>query len=91
MHDLLVPIIVVLFRLFIPFSILRWPFWGAIASMLADGADIMIFEQFGIGFLGWERYHFLDKILDIYYLSFLLFVAQRYNLHTREIFRMFSN
>lgn len=78
MHDFLVPIIVILLRLLVPFSILRWPFWGAIASMLADGADIMIFEKFGIGFIGWERYHFLDKILDVYYFCFLLFVALKW-------------
>lgn len=78
MYDLLVPIIVILLRLTIPFSILRWPFAGAIASMLADGADIMVFEKFGIGIVGWERYHFLDKILDIYYFAFLLFVALKW-------------
>ena len=79
MSEFITPLSVILIRLLVPFSILRWPFWGAIASMLADGADIMIFEKFGIGFLGWERYHFLDKVLDIYYLAFLLFVAQRWD------------
>jgi len=79
MQELFVPILVILLRLLIPFSIFRWPFWGAIAAMLADGIDIMIFEKFGIGALGWERYHFFDKIFDIYYLFFLFLVSLKWN------------
>ncbi len=79
MQEFLVPAIVILARLIIPFSIFRWPFWGVVAAMLADGADIMIFEKFGIGVLGWERYHFFDKIFDIYYLFFLLLVSLKWN------------
>lgn len=78
MQELLVPIIVISLRLLVPFSVFRWPFWGAIAATLADAADIMIFEKFGIGVLGWERYHLLDKILDIYYLFFLLIASLRW-------------
>ncbi len=70
--EVLIPIIVILARLIIPFSIFRWPLWGAVAAMLADGADIMIFEKFGIGMIGWERYHLLDKVLDLYYVFILL-------------------
>lgn len=79
MQEILIPLIVVLARLLIPFSIFRWPFWGALASALADGADIMVFEKFGIGVVGWERYHQLDKFLDIYYLFFLLLSSLKWN------------
>ena len=68
-------IIVLAVRLLVPFSILRWPFAGIIASIIADAADVMIFEKFGGGFWG-NNYHAADKVLDIYYLFFAFIVVR---------------
>lgn len=67
---------VVLTRLVVPFTILRWPLAGVFVSIVADAADIMVFEKMGgPGPIRWEDYHLLDKFLDTYYLAFAAFVA----------------
>ena len=71
--------VVVFVRLLVPFSILRWPLAGIVLSILADAADIMVFEKIGgPGPIAWEDYHLLDKVLDTYYLAFAAFVAWRW-------------
>lgn len=68
---MLAPAIVIAIRILVPFSILRFPFWGMVLSVLADALDIVIFSWLGWGILeGKGIYHELDKVFDMYYLSF---------------------
>ena len=79
MLDEIVPIFVILLRLLIPFTILRFPLLGGFLAMLSDTIDIMLFEAFGYGsFLGNFEYHFIDKIFDIWYLFFEFLVVLRW-------------
>jgi len=74
--ELLIFSAVVLVRLLVPFTILRWPLAGVFVSIIADAADIMVFEKMGgPGPIRWEDYHLLDKFLDTYYLAFAAWVA----------------
>lgn len=74
--------IVALIRTFVPFTILRWPLAGAILAIIADAADVMIFQafksQFGSGLFSPAYYHNFDKFFDIYYLSFEFLVVLRW-------------
>ncbi|MBI4132583.1 MAG: hypothetical protein HY473_00580 [Candidatus Sungbacteria bacterium] len=65
-------------RFLVPFSILRWPFWGALASIAADAADIVLVEALGAEFGSAARYQVFDKFFDIYYLSFEAYVSLRW-------------
>lgn len=65
--------IVILVRLLVPLSILRWPLAGGLASMLADAIDVVLIEIIGLG--GFDHYAALDKGLDMYYLSFEAIVS----------------
>ena len=69
-------LILVLVRLVVPVSILRWPLAGGIASMLLDALDVVLIELIGQG--GFSNYAALDKGLDMYYLSFELIVSLRW-------------
>ena len=74
-----IPIIVVLLRFFIPFTILRFPLLGGILALLADATDIMIFEAFGYGsFLSNFSYHSFDKVFDMWYLFFEFLVVLKW-------------
>jgi hypothetical protein len=75
---IMVDVLVSLLRLLLPFTILRWPLLGGILCMLADAADVMLFEQFGYGFWEGQNYHTFDKFFDIYYLFFEYLVARRW-------------
>ena len=69
-------VLVLVIRLLVPISIFRWPFWGVVISILADAADVVLFDRLGWGVLeGLEVYHEIDKLLDIYYLSFAMWAA----------------
>jgi hypothetical protein len=70
-------LIIIALRLLVPLTIFRWPLWGGIAAMLLDGADVILIEQIPGGSFG-SHYHFLDKVLDSYYLSIELLVALRW-------------
>lgn len=68
-------VLIILLRLIVPFSILRWPLAGISLSIAADASDVMVFEVTGYGFFD-GIYHRLDKILDVYYLFFAWLVAR---------------
>lgn len=71
-------IIVITLRLVVPLLIFRKPLEGGIASMLLDGADVMVIDAMQLGGFG-GNYHQLDKLLDMYYLSFEFIVALRWD------------
>jgi len=68
--------IIVLIRLLIPVTILRWPLVGGVLSLVADALDIVLATLLDLG--GVWNYHALDKYLDMYYLTIELAVAQRW-------------
>ena len=71
--------IVLALRLIIPFTIFRWPLLGGILVIAADFYDFPVLNKFGWGFLTSETYQPVDKLFDIYYLSFEFIVALRWN------------
>lgn len=71
-------ILVILLRIFLPLTILRWSLVGALLAIMVDAADVMIFQKFGSGPLTGRYYHNFDKIFDLYYLSLELLVARRW-------------
>lgn len=72
-------IIVIILRLIVPISILRYPLGGLVASMAIDFFEPTLIDilgrQGGILGAGLVDYHLLDKWLDSYYLFFALLVA----------------
>ena len=59
--------VVAIARFLIPLTIPRYPLPGIIASLILDGVDQTIFQQFpGLQLEGYQGY---DKALDIYYLA----------------------
>lgn len=70
--------IVLLIRLLLPFSILRWPLVGAILSAIADIYDINLLRAFGWGMLEESNYQAFDKTMDTYYLSFEAYVSLKW-------------
>ena len=74
----LTSIIVILLRLLVPFTILRWPLAGTILAILADTSDIMIFEGFGYGFLSSIPYQYLDKVFDMWTLFFEFLIVRQW-------------
>ncbi len=71
-------LIVVAIRLAVPLSIFRWPFFGAVASIIADALDIVLITLLRryAGFPPVWSYHEFDKYLDTYYLAIEVIVAQ---------------
>jgi hypothetical protein len=66
-NDLLVLVIVIAARLFVPLAIPRYPIPAGIAALVIDGVDQTIFQTFTtLPLAGYQGY---DKALDIYYLS----------------------
>ena len=59
-------------RLLVPLTILRWPFWGALASMIVDALDTNIVKPFGVQI---PNYTMTDKYLDTYYFTVELLVS----------------
>ncbi len=70
-------VVVIFIRLLVPLSIPRWPLAGALISMMVDMYDINVLSWLGWGTLDAESYQQFDKVLDMYYLSFELYVSQR--------------
>lgn len=62
-------------RLLVPLLILRRPLLGGLLAIVADTCDIVIFNVWG--FPSWDYQQF-DKLLDHYYLTLELVVAQRW-------------
>lgn len=71
-------IFVILIRIILPLSILRWPLAGAVLAILGDISDVMLFEAFGSGPLTGKYYHNLDKFFDTYYLFLEFLVSLRW-------------
>ena len=65
-------IILTILRLLVPLSILRWPLFGIIASMLLDAFDFHVLAYFGAQHLAYDRW---DKALDTYYLGIAAYTA----------------
>ncbi len=63
------PILVTVLRLIIPFSILKWPLGGVIASTIADALDVVVAGAIGLG--EFADYTSTDKLLDSYLLAFM--------------------
>lgn len=70
--------LIIILRFFLPLTIFRWPLVGGVASMLADGVDVMIFQAYPRPFEGFFHYHTVDKFLDIYYLFFEFLVIRKW-------------
>jgi len=65
--DLAVFWAVVAARFFVPFAIPKYPLPGVLASLIIDGIDQTIFQQYTN--LPLDKYQGYDKALDIYYLT----------------------
>ena len=68
--------IIVVIRLIVPLSILRWPLAGGLLALAVDALDIVLATVIDLG--GLWSYHNLDKLLDTYYLGLEVVVAQRW-------------
>ena len=69
-------LLIVVLRVLLPLTILRWPLAGGIVALLADALDIVLASLVDLG--GLWQYHNLDKFLDTYYLGLEAIVAQRW-------------
>ena len=87
-------LIVLLIRLLVPLTIFKWPLWGTVASLLADMLDVVIADLIGMG--GYVNYVVVDKILDVYYLSFAFIISLKWEKLARNtsiflfVYRMFG-
>jgi hypothetical protein len=69
-------------RLLVPLLIFRRPLLGGVLSIVADFADLVIFNIWG--WPEWD-YQSFDKLLDVYYLGIELIVAQRFDRLPRAV------
>jgi hypothetical protein len=67
------PILVIILRLVVPLSIRRWPLWGTMACLVLDATDVILIDVIKMG--DFTNYAQVDKLLDVYYLSFALVVS----------------
>ena len=74
-----IALLVLALRLLVPFTIFRWPLLGGVLAFAADFYDFVLLNTFGWGFLTLEAYQPIDKVFDIYYLSFEFLVALRWS------------
>ena len=65
--NLIVMLLVLGARLFVPLAIPKWPLPAGILALVIDGVDQTIFQQFTTMNLDW--YQGYDKALDVYYLA----------------------
>lgn len=77
------PVIVTVIRLLVPFTILKWPFWGGLLSAILDAIDVILTFFFQLG--DYKHYHQTDKVLDTYFLVFMVIVARKWKLLERKI------
>ncbi len=70
---------VVLYRIAGSLFVLRWPFWGALAAVVCDLFDLLLFNLFVVhaGWPGFAGYQAFDKWVDQVYLAAFLLVALR--------------
>ena len=61
--ELLALVLIIAIRGLVPLLLLRWPFWGALACIVADVSDSAIQDLFGVNVLG-GAYHGFDKAFD---------------------------
>lgn len=73
----MVTYLVIALRLIVPFSILKWPFWGMVLAFGADAIDVILLDIFGHGIFA-KFGQQIDKALDIYYLSFAAAVSKNW-------------
>jgi hypothetical protein len=69
-------LIVIVIRLLVPLTILRWPLFGGILAIIADNLDVVILDFLHTPDFG--PYNVVDKYLDIYYLALEVFVSLRW-------------
>jgi hypothetical protein len=62
-------IIALVIRIIVPFYIFKSPFWGMVASEIADSIDVFILQIVDPGFSGLAYQNF-DKIMDLYMIFF---------------------
>ncbi|MFH1649306.1 MAG: hypothetical protein ABIA93_02045 [Candidatus Woesearchaeota archaeon] len=63
-------------RLLIPLSILKYPLWGGLASFILDATDAWIAHLFGVDYI--FTYHFVDKLMDMWYLTIMLIASWKW-------------
>ncbi len=71
-------LIVVLIRLLVPLAIFRWQFFGGIAAVLVDALDVVFITFLNLGDFPSGMYAQIDKALDMYFLSIMLFVSLKW-------------
>jgi hypothetical protein len=67
-------VLIVGIRGLVPLTLLRWPFWGALACIVGDISDSTVQDVLGVNVLG-GGYHGFDKAFDTYYLAFEAAIA----------------
>ena len=75
-EDITALVLIILVRGLAPLLVLRWPFWGALLCIAADGFDTFTLDILQANAIK-DRYHYMDKFFDTYYLSFEAWVAWR--------------
>jgi hypothetical protein len=75
-EDITALVLIVLVRGLTPLLVLRWPFWGALLCIAADGFDTFALDILQATAIK-GRYHYVDKFFDTYYLSFEAWVVYR--------------
>lgn len=68
-------IVIVVARLLVPLTMLRWPLFGIFASIALDGYDYSTLYNSA---LGGDSYQYTDKLLDTYFLGVALYVSRRW-------------
>jgi len=62
-------------RLVVPLVIFRYPFWGGVAAIVLDAVDVILIYLMDLG--DFQNYHGTDKLLDSYFLVFMLICSLR--------------
>lgn len=73
MEIIIITIIVV--RLLVPLTILRWPFWGLVVITIADAFDYTLWYGAGPDTFNTSLYQHMDKFLDTYSYFFMAYVS----------------
>ena len=76
-------IIISIFRIVLSLIVFKYNFFGAILVILIDFADLFLMNLLTFG--GVRNYQFLDKFLDLFYISYFLIISLRWKLLIRNI------